>query len=137
MGSSSESSRRCAICPCRKDKLSCKRKRIRLAGFSRRGAVASATIYHCAECASLRSAFCMIGRNFLSYKEKGDRPVGRSPFGYFVACSHVTQTAKLLHLVCAVYDLNSLRCLVRLAVCVPNHACTSQAINRDLGHSRL
>ncbi len=44
---------------------------------------------------------------------------------------------KLLHLVLAVYDLNSLRCLVRLTVCVPNHVGTSQAINRDLGHSRL
>ena len=33
------------------------RKRMCLGTFSRRGAVASATIYLCAECASLRSAF--------------------------------------------------------------------------------
>ena len=41
------------------------KKRMCLGTFSRRGAVASATIYSCAECASLRSIYYFIGRNFL------------------------------------------------------------------------
>ena len=40
-----------------------------LGTFSRRGAVASATIYPCAECASSRSAFYFIGRIFLWNKK--------------------------------------------------------------------
>ena len=41
------------------------KKRMCLGTFSRRGAVASATIYPCAECASSRSVFIVWKRSFL------------------------------------------------------------------------
>ena len=41
-----------------------------LGTFSRRGAVASATIYLCAECASLRSIFIVWKRSFLYENKK-------------------------------------------------------------------
>ena len=47
------------------------RKRMCLGTFSRRGAVASATIYLCAECASLRSAF-LFHRTQFPMKQKED-----------------------------------------------------------------
>ena len=45
-------------------------KRMCLGTFSRRGAVASATIYPCAECASSRSIFIVWKRSFLYDKTK-------------------------------------------------------------------
>ncbi len=42
---------------------------MRLGTFSRRGAVASATIYPCAECASSRSVFIVWKRSFLYDKK--------------------------------------------------------------------
>ena len=45
-------------------------KRMCLGTFSRRGAVALATIYPCAECASSRSIFIVWKRSFLYYKKE-------------------------------------------------------------------
>ena len=45
------------------------KKRMCLGTFSRRGAVASATIYPCAECASSRSVFIVWKRSFLYDKK--------------------------------------------------------------------
>ena len=97
------------------------------------------------------SEYVICGFALRKSKRKEDRLLKTIPFWIVHCHSHIcarqrdsiflhiniAETAKLLHLVLAVYDLNSLRCLVRLAVCVPNHACTSQTIDRDLGHSRL
>ena len=44
-----------------------------LGTFSRRGAVALATIYPCAECASARSVFIVWKRSFLYDKKTADR----------------------------------------------------------------
>ena len=51
-----------------------------LGTFSRRGAVASATIYLCAECASLRSIFIVWKRSFLYDKKEATAGATTSQF---------------------------------------------------------
>ena len=70
-------------------------KRMCLGTFSRRGAVALATIYPCAECASSRSIFIVWKRNFLYDKTKipdrhesfSSTSVGNSIFNTTDLCS--------------------------------------------------
>ena len=54
-------------------------KRMCLGTFSRRGAVASATIYPCAECASSRSVFIVWKRSFLYDENAGAQPSVHRP----------------------------------------------------------
>ena len=61
-----------------------------LGTFSHRGAVASATIYPCAECASSRSVFIVWKRSFL-YDEKKGREASLNPMKSFLALSSVSR----------------------------------------------
>ena len=61
-------------------------KRMCLGTFSRRGAVASATIYLCAECASLRSAF-LFHRTQFPMKQKKETGIAHCAAGLrFIFC---------------------------------------------------
>ena len=68
-----------------------------LGTFSRRGAVASATIYLCAECASLRSAF-LFHRTQFPMKQKRARPTcDRTLMESFVSFKNLCQLCEVLN----------------------------------------